>query len=446
MVPGRTLVSQRVAIRGGRAHPVRSIGWVVGVLVFLLPALQDPEEPDLVGLSESVARRTLDALDSRWSLVVRNVAPESIQDPLVVDQFPTESEPDGGRDFPVNVGVVMPDVVGQSEQAALDLLDLQGLSGAEVSPPPDVDDAGEPATRTVIDQRPVADELVAFGDPVALVVSSPVVEPVVVPLVIDLDVGAARQAVEELGLALRAPPESVDDDIVVTQQPEAETEVAPGAVVSVEVGAPVEGVTVPSLLGLTPVEAREVLGNELVLGPVTSVEPVIDQTPGVGETVPRGSTVTVTQAEPTEDNEVAVPDVVGLQVTDARRALERSGLTTDVETDFGTVARQDPDAGSLVALGTPVVLGVAVRPDDDASSPAFWVVGLTSAAALTAGTTVVRARRRGRSWASRAVSLRPVKWQPRARVKQEPAPARSVTIRIVPHPGRRRTWTKEARR
>jgi beta-lactam-binding protein with PASTA domain len=494
-------VSRRGALRAGWGLRVGILVRVVGVLAFLLPGLQDLDQPNLRGLSVPAALETLGVLDDAWILEVRNSVPDGVDVvPVVVDQLPTEPEPDGGSILPVNLGVSMPDVVGQAEQSALDELDGLGLADVVVSPPLGVvDDVGEPPTRIVLEQRPGAGELVAFEDPVGLLVGTSV-ETVEVPTVIGRDVQTARGTLQERGLDLRAPPEALEQDIVVTQEPEAGAEVAPdtvvvvtvtdgeavvpdvvgedvgrarelvtqarlafegpeagvvssqdplpgtragaGSVVSVEVGPPVEGVTVPNLIGLTPDEAREALGGTLVLGPVQSAELVIAQTPAVGETVPRGSTVNVTQGSPTDD-QVTVPTVVGLEVEQARVALERSGLTTDADAQDGTVLQQDPAAGSLVPRGTRVTLGLAVPPGD-AFPLAFWVVGLASAAAITGGTAVRGARRRGRSWASRAVTLRPVQWQPR--VQQGPDATRSVTIRVVPHAGRSRSWTRETKR
>lgn len=503
MAPAQALVPghrPRPAVRGALA---RVLARVVAGLVLLVPVLPGLEEPDLRGLPVSAAVETLVGLDSIWTLDVVNSVPEEVDDPLVVEQFPAVSGPDGGAFIPVTVGVVVPDVVGRSEQSALEALQGVGLREVVVSPPADGDDVAPPE-RIVLEQQPAAGALVAFGDAVALLVSTPVdVEPVDVPPVVGLDVDAARGTLEGLGLALRTPPESLSDSIVVTQQPEAGTpvepgtvvvvtvtdgdtivpdvvgedvgrareildqarllldgpeagrvssqdplpgtSVPPGSVIRVEVGVPADDVVVPNLLGLTPAEAREALGGTLVLGPVRSAEPVIAQTPGAGETVPRGSTVTVTQADPPDGDEVVVvPTVVGLQVEEARVALARSGLAADGGADEGTVLGQAPSAGSLVAVGSRVVLTVAVEDGegDDALAVVLWVVGLTGTAALALAAAATRAARRGRSWAARSVTLRPVEWQPR--VEPPRVAPRSVTIRVVPHAGRSRTWSGEA--
>lgn len=81
--------------------------------------------------------------------------------------------------------------------------------------------------------------------------------------------------------------------------------------------------------------------------------------------------------EPPAAAQVVVPNVVDLQLTDARTALEAKGFTVpdtaitrvpDATKDPGTVVAQDPPAGQSVDKGTPVNLTV-VKPPGDVTIP-----------------------------------------------------------------------------
>jgi beta-lactam-binding protein with PASTA domain len=81
--------------------------------------------------------------------------------------------------------------------------------------------------------------------------------------------------------------------------------------------------------------------------------------------------------EPPAAAQVVVPNVVDLQLTDARTALEAKGFTVpdtaitrvpDATKDPGTVVAQDPPAGQSVDKGAPVHLTV-VKPPGDVTIP-----------------------------------------------------------------------------
>nr|WP_276508448.1 PASTA domain-containing protein [Modestobacter muralis] len=55
--------------------------------------------------------------------------------------------------------------------------------------------------------------------------------------------------------------------------------------------------------------------------------------------------------------QVAVPDVIGQSREDAQRVLEEAGLVVEVQQFFGNrVIRQTPGAGETVDLGTTVTI------------------------------------------------------------------------------------------
>jgi eukaryotic-like serine/threonine-protein kinase len=94
---------------------------------------------------------------------------------------------------------------------------------------------------------------------------------------------------------------------------------------------------------------------------------IIDQDPAEGSHVRPGTTVVVDVSGGAE--EVTVPSVVGGTVDDARNVLAQAGLALGAvaqaavpDTSPGTVVGQNPPAGTPVGRGTPVDIVVAVSP------------------------------------------------------------------------------------
>ncbi|HEX2131730.1 MAG TPA: Stk1 family PASTA domain-containing Ser/Thr kinase [Actinophytocola sp.] len=137
------------------------------------------------------------------------------------------------------------------------------------------------------------------------------------------------------------------------------------------VGAPAEKVDVPDLTGKTPEEAERILAEKgLTVDPnqATKETPdenlvgkVIDQSPGAGQPVDKGSQVTLTIGE--EQETVSVPNLTGQDVETARANLENFGFEVQVEEvsseePAGTVVGQDPSSGEHPP-GTTVTLQVS---------------------------------------------------------------------------------------
>lgn len=151
-------------------------------------------------------------------------------------------------------------------------------------------------------------------------------------------------------------------------------------------------VTVPRLIGRTTGDARAALSAAgLEVGAVTEVTggrpgTVVRQLPAAGSPVEPKSAVRLwvvparVAADPPRDTLVRVPGLAGRTAEQARAALAAAGLRVAAVAEApgtgapGTVARQQPAAGTAVARGSGVRLWtvprqVAVRPDPPAEGP-----------------------------------------------------------------------------
>ncbi len=190
---------------------------------------------------------------------------------------------------------------------------------------------------------------------------------------------AAAQA-EAAGLGLVAADGADDPEIVVvSQEPSPGTVVRRGTVIRVALAGPLPTVLVPSVLGLTPEEARAALQSAgLRLGAVRS-DPdsagtpgsVTRQEPPVDSELPSGGSVHVWVAAAATST---VPDVSGMTRAEAESAAAAADLAirflgevTD-EVLPGLVFKQSPRAGARMAPGSSIV-AVINGPSSGAAEP-----------------------------------------------------------------------------
>jgi serine/threonine-protein kinase len=147
--------------------------------------------------------------------------------------------------------------------------------------------------------------------------------------------------------------------IVSDTEPPAQTEVRPGAKVTLKVSKGRPPVSVPSLVGSRLDDARgqlEGLGLKVVVKQQDSDKPkdeVLSQDPADGSGVDKGATVTLTVSN--GPKEVEVPDLSNQPADAAKQALAGLGLNATV-IGGGTVRIQNPGAHQKVPPGTTVVL------------------------------------------------------------------------------------------
>jgi len=197
-----------------------------------------------------------------------------------------------------------------------------------------------------------------------------------VPDLAGLTIAEAGAALQKEGLILGTQtPQASDDkpkDTIISQNPVKGGQVDKGSAVDVTVSTGKDQVVVPTLTGLTSVDAARAALVEvgLTLGRVSeksSDKPqgvVISQTPASQETVDAGTPVDIVVS----NGKVKVPDVVGSSEAQAQSDLRNAGFDVEViqlETSNqpeGTVLAQSPQAGTTAVRGTLVTITVAKAP------------------------------------------------------------------------------------
>lgn len=240
--------------------------------------------------------------------------------------------------------------------------------------------------------------------------------------------------------------DEVKRDEVISQNPEAGSEVREGAAVEIRVSAGREQVTVPAVVGTSQADAEQALE---AAGFKTKVEraysdtvpegAVISSSPEQGRSVSKGRTITLTVSRGREG--VTVPGLVGNTREGAEQALQGAGLTADVSEREsseppGTVLEQNPASGATVAPGSAVALVVAKErpqiPDVTTDNP---TVEEATQALEDAGYKVKTVERQG----DPALVGRVIGQSPAAGTRR--STGGTVTIAVVPDPNATPTAT-----
>jgi serine/threonine-protein kinase len=276
--------------------------------------------------------------------------------------------------------VEVPNVIGESQEDAEDIIEDAGLTFAIERNPSD-EQRGD-----VFDQDPRAGDTIEEGGEVTLFVSSgPKKLPV--PEVVGLTEKEARKALEEAGFELGSSEDEFSDTVeegrIISQDPEAGLKQEPGTAVDVVVSAGPELTVVPGVVGSTEDEAIAELDGVGLLANVVEESSeeaeegvVFDQDPDEGAEVEDGSTVTITVSTGPEAE--TIPDVSGLSTSEARAQLEELGLSVTEQEEIcedaftpNQVCRTDPPAGTEVESGSSVTIFYQTpgNPDEDNSGP-----------------------------------------------------------------------------
>ena len=196
--------------------------------------------------------------------------------------------------------------------------------------------------------------------------------------VVGFTVQEATVALEGQGLQIgeiTLEPSDVETGRVLSQNPPAGSQLAPGSPVNLVVAGDANPV-VPDVVTFIEAEAINAL-IEVGLRPGTitrssSSKPageVIAQNPGAGEQVTPGALVDLVVSS----GQLGVVDVVGLTAAEARATLTNEGFRVEEQEEesdkVGVVVRQDPAAGTELPLNSVVVITVGVAAPEPSPSP-----------------------------------------------------------------------------
>ncbi len=286
----------------------------------------------------------------------------------------TCTPPPGAPDEPPPASATVPDVVGKPQDSAQAAIEQAGLEVEASTRETDPDSVG-----TVLVQDPRAGSKVAAGSVVRIVVGVPHAK-VTVPNLTDLTLTEASAVLEKIELTFGTvePDGAPQEARVVQQSPAAGEQVDRGSAVDVVVELPATKMTVPNLVNLTLKDAKTAINKaNLIVGVVKpdgapDETVVVQQSPDAGSMVDEGSPVDLVTRK--TDQKVAVPNLVGMQLSTAKKTLDqvrlKTGSVNPVDSpDDSVVDTQSPAAGTAVEEGTPIDLKLqrpaAVKPGPD---------------------------------------------------------------------------------
>ena len=287
------------------------LGLLVALVFILFQALGGSDEPETVIIPNVVNQPEENAVsrlqaEGFETLITREPSDE-VELGLVIRTIPgagEEAPSESTVEVVVSAGQEefrVPNLIGQEEQAARQLIEESNFTVGNVTTRPDPAPEGQ-----VVEQSPEANVMAGRDAPIDLVISE---GPQTVVLE-DLEGLTERDASQRLsGEGLRFSVEEefsneVPEGVVIRSEPEAGTEVEVGDTVLLVVSRGPEPVEIPSLIGLTPEDAEAELadlglGINISNASVTVDDPNLDgrvaqQFPSAGSTAVPGDVITVT--------------------------------------------------------------------------------------------------------------------------------------------------------
>jgi beta-lactam-binding protein with PASTA domain len=299
---------------------------------------------------------------------------------------------------PAPIGV--PNVVGQTQQAATQALKAKGFKVAPVqATSPSV------AVGSVISTDPAAGQSEAPGSPITLTVSTGEAK-VTIPTLAGEDPTTAGSKLQGLGLMPQqksAASATVTAGEVIGTDPVAGTAVGAKSTVVVLVSTGPANITVPAgLVGETEAVAKAQLaaaglGAQAVSETVTDKSQdglVQSATPPPGSSAAPGVTVTLTIGQYTQPTSVVPTSLIGLSAADAEAQLSALSLTftTTPQTvtnsaQNGMVLSTNPAGGTTVPQGTKITLTVGSYTAPPTSSSTTTIPTTDSSTTTTASGT-----------------------------------------------------------
>ncbi|WP_420434289.1 Stk1 family PASTA domain-containing Ser/Thr kinase [Candidatus Poriferisocius sp.] len=216
-------------------------------------------------------------------------------------------------------------------------------------------------------------------DAVPPVVTSTSVPEISVPDVVGLSSQAAIRELRAFGFVVSqvfTASETVPSNEVISQSPEALTEVNQGDEIEITVSSGAVPVIVPGVVGQSAGDAARFLQDrgfvselQVMEGSTGPAGQVLRQDPVVGSEVAPGSTVTLFVAEGLQP--VEVPDVAGMTLLQATQVLVQAGLEvsdevideSSVDVEEGLVIGTDPAPPGLLLPGSTVMILRSAGPE-----------------------------------------------------------------------------------
>jgi serine/threonine-protein kinase len=219
---------------------------------------------------------------------------------------------------------------------------------------------------SVIDQAPLPGTQVAIRSVVTLTISkglAPAHVPDLVSLTLDDAQRAATARKLTLTIADREPSNDIPENVVLSQDPKAGSDLVPPGAINVVVSTGPVSVTVPDVGGqnvtaaVNAMQSTGLVAHLVYLAQTgTTAGTVIDQTPAAASSLRKGATVTLTIAVPG-----VVPDVAGMTLDQAKAALVNAGYTVGnvaytQDGSSGTAVRTEPEANAALRPGEAVTI------------------------------------------------------------------------------------------
>lgn len=266
------------------------------------------------------------------------------------------------RTIPANLsGMPAPDATAELNQA--------GFTKVIQAPP----QTSPMPLGVVITTRPAPGTKARTDRAVTLVVSAGPA-PVTVPDVAGKSQAEATSVLQAAGFRVNPslqPSDSVEAGTVISTSPPSNQQVGPGTAITLLVSSGKQQVTIPSVVGETPVQAGNKLGNLGLRVGATVAEPseqvqsgqVTRTDPPANSSVAIGSMVTVYVSSGTA--QVNVPDLAGLSQSQASAKLQNAGLkanfvmqTVTSQSQNQLVVGQNPGSGATAAPGSTVTVAI----------------------------------------------------------------------------------------
>ncbi|MEW2161686.1 Stk1 family PASTA domain-containing Ser/Thr kinase [Streptomyces sp. NPDC007084] len=254
----------------------------------------------------------------------------------------------------------VPNFVSQKFEDAQKMADNRDLKLSPTRKPCEKEPKGN-----VCSQDPELGSTVKKGDTISVVVSTGAPK-VAVPSVKGEPLEKAKKLLEgdkyEFNVETKSEESTEKPGTVLDQDPELGEEVEKGSTITLTVAREKKQSTVPDVSGKNCDQAKAQMTAGNLVGECTEVETddqnlvgkVVATTPGAGDKVDPGSKVTIQIGKAKQQQQAAVPSVVGKKVGEAKQILQQAGFNNiqfapgSDGGDGATVIRQDPNGNSQV--------------------------------------------------------------------------------------------------